>query len=148
MFRIAHVSDPHVLPHWRRVLFNKRLTGYANLFLRRGRVHSGPAQVTYTEFKTQVAQRNVAELFSKGDSIQGRLKKPAPLQDLPEITYHQFTTERPTFARDDLLTDPAAQGAVVRAKPLIDQRGFLANLVLSVAPILVMIAFYAWMFRR
>src|SRR6266540_2423976 len=43
MLRIAHVSDLHVLsPHGvelRRVLFNKRLTGYANLVLRRGRMY-------------------------------------------------------------------------------------------------------------
>src|SRR5512139_204508 len=43
MFRIAHVSDPHVLTRtaaqWRSILFNKRLTGYANLVLRRGREH-------------------------------------------------------------------------------------------------------------
>ena len=43
MFRIAHVSDPHVLTRtaaqWRSIVFNKRLTGYANLVLRRGRVH-------------------------------------------------------------------------------------------------------------
>lgn len=43
MIRIAHVSDLHVLSHtgaqWRRIIFNKRLTGYANLILRRGRVH-------------------------------------------------------------------------------------------------------------
>ncbi len=43
MIRIAHVSDPHVLTrtaaHWRSMLFNKRLTGYANLVLRRGRMH-------------------------------------------------------------------------------------------------------------
>ncbi len=43
MFRIAHVSDPHVLSpagaEWRKMLFNKRITGYANLVLRRGRVY-------------------------------------------------------------------------------------------------------------
>ena len=43
VFRIAHVSDLHVLSatgaEWRRMLFNKRLTGHANLILRRGRVH-------------------------------------------------------------------------------------------------------------
>lgn len=43
MIRIAHVSDPHVLSrtgaHWRSIVFNKRVTGYANLVLRRGRVH-------------------------------------------------------------------------------------------------------------
>ncbi len=43
MIRIAHVSDPHVLSRtaaaWRSIVFNKRLTGYANLVLHRGRVH-------------------------------------------------------------------------------------------------------------
>lgn len=43
VFRIAHVSDLHVLSasgvEWRRMLFNKRITGHANLILRRGRVH-------------------------------------------------------------------------------------------------------------
>ena len=43
MIRIAHVSDLHILSRtaaeWRRIVFNKRLTGYANLILHRGRVH-------------------------------------------------------------------------------------------------------------
>jgi 3',5'-cyclic AMP phosphodiesterase CpdA len=43
MYRIAHVSDLHVLSHtgaeWRAMLFNKRITGYANLMLHRARVH-------------------------------------------------------------------------------------------------------------
>ena len=43
MFRIAHISDTHVLSpsgaHWREMLFNKRITGYANTLLRRSRVH-------------------------------------------------------------------------------------------------------------
>ena len=43
MIRIAHVSDLHVLSgtgaQWRDIIFNKRLTGCANLILRRGRVH-------------------------------------------------------------------------------------------------------------
>jgi 3',5'-cyclic AMP phosphodiesterase CpdA len=43
LIRIAHVSDLHVLSrthaHWRRIVFNKRMTGYANLLLQRGRVH-------------------------------------------------------------------------------------------------------------
>jgi len=43
VLRIAHISDTHVLSHagttWREMLFNKRMTGYANTLLRRGRVH-------------------------------------------------------------------------------------------------------------
>jgi 3',5'-cyclic AMP phosphodiesterase CpdA len=41
--RIAHLSDLHVLSHtgaeWRRIIFNKRLTGFVNLLLHRGRVY-------------------------------------------------------------------------------------------------------------
>jgi len=43
MLRIAHISDTHFLSpagvEWRKMLFNKRITGYANTVLRRGRVH-------------------------------------------------------------------------------------------------------------
>ena len=42
VLRIAHLSDLHVLSprgvEWRPMLFNKRLTGYANLLRQRGRV--------------------------------------------------------------------------------------------------------------
>jgi 3',5'-cyclic AMP phosphodiesterase CpdA len=42
MFCLAHISDLHVLSpegvHWREMLFNKRVTGWANTRLRRGRV--------------------------------------------------------------------------------------------------------------
>ena len=36
---------------------------------------SGPQPVPYTEFKSQVANKNVAEVFARGDSIEGQLKK-------------------------------------------------------------------------
>jgi len=43
VFRIAHVSDLHVLApsgfELRRILFNKRVTGYANLVMKRARVY-------------------------------------------------------------------------------------------------------------
>jgi len=109
---------------------------------------SGPTTVSYTEFKAQVSARNVAEVFSRGDSIEGQLRKPAPLPGAPDRTYQQFTTERPTFATDDLLAELVEGGATVRATPIVQQRGFLTNLLVSFAPILLLVAFYAWMFRR
>jgi 3',5'-cyclic AMP phosphodiesterase CpdA len=43
MIRIAHISDTHVLPpqgvQWREMFFNKRITGWANTQLSRGRVY-------------------------------------------------------------------------------------------------------------
>jgi cell division protease FtsH len=113
----------------------------------------GPDAVPYTEFKKQVAAQNIAEVFARGDSIQGGLRQPAPLPGPPAPgqeahNYQKFTTERPTFANDDLLGELTAGGAAVRATPLVQQRGIFANLLISVAPFILMIAFYAWMFRR
>jgi cell division protease FtsH len=109
---------------------------------------SGPNPVTYTEFKTQVANKNVTQLFARGDSIEGQLKKEAPVPGQPDRTYQQFTTERPTFATDDLLAELTDGGASVRATPIVQQRGFLTNLLISFAPILLLVGFYVWMFRR
>ena len=109
---------------------------------------AGPQAVPYTEFRTQVVARNVAELFARGDSIEGQLKKAVPIPGQADRTYQQFTTERPTFATDDLLTELTEGGATVRATALVQQRGFLANLLISFAPMLLIVAFYVWMFRR
>jgi len=109
---------------------------------------SGPQAVPYTEFKSQVGSKNVDELFARGDSIEGQLKQPAPLPGHPDRTYKQFTTERPTFASDDLLAQLTDEGATVRATPLVQQRGFFGNLLVSFGPILLIVAFYVWMFRR
>jgi cell division protease FtsH len=109
---------------------------------------SAPQAVAYTEFKAEVAVKNVAEVFARGDTIQGALKKPAALPDQKDRTYDKFTTERPTFATDDLLTELTAGGATVRAKPLVQERGILTNLLFSIGPLLLLFGFYFWMFRR
>src|SRR5688572_6086255 len=109
---------------------------------------SGPETVSYTDFKNQVTNNNVAEVFARGDSIEGQLRKAAPAPGQPDRTYQQFTTERPTFASDDLLAELTAGGATVRATPLVQQRGFLTNLLISSAPILFLVGFYLWMFKR
>jgi cell division protease FtsH len=59
---------------------------------------SGPQPVPYTEFKNQVDNKNVSEVFARGDSIEGQLKKAATVPGQQDRTYQQFTTERPTFA--------------------------------------------------
>jgi cell division protease FtsH len=110
----------------------------------------GPTKVPYTEFTTQVEQRNVAEVFSHGDTIEGTLRqaKPLPGQDVGAQnvrTYQKFTTVRPTFAQDDLLTQLMNSGATVSATPLTQQRGILANLLISVAPMLLLFGFWYWL---
>ena len=109
---------------------------------------SEPDAVPYTEFKRQVRAQNVAEVFARGESIEGALKKDAPIPAHQDKSYRQFTTERPTFSKDDLLAELTTSGATVRAKPLVQQRGVLMNLLVSLAPILLLFGFWIWMLRR
>ena len=112
---------------------------------------ASPETVPYTEFKTQVANGNVAEVFARGNTIEGALKNAAPLPNQtgqPARTFQQFKTERPTFATDDLLSELVTSHAIVRATPLVQERGILTNLLFSFAPILLLLGFYVWMFRR
>ncbi len=108
----------------------------------------GPQAVTYTEFKAQVEKDNVAEVFARGNTIEGTLRKASPTPGGTDTTYQGFTTERPTFANDDLLVELERSKASVRATPLIRERGLLTNLVISMAPILLLVGFYVFMMRR
>ncbi len=104
--------------------------------------------VPYTEFTAQVQGSNVAEVFARGDSIEGSLREARPVPGEEGRTYEKFVTERPTFAQDDLLASLRDTGATVRATPVVEQRGTLSNLLISFAPILLLLAFYWWIFRR
>ncbi|MEU8224125.1 ATP-dependent zinc metalloprotease FtsH [Kribbella sp. NPDC048915] len=110
---------------------------------------SGAEQtIAYTDFTAQVQKQNVAEVFSRGDTIEGRLKEAAPVPGKSGQTYTKFTTERPTFADDNLYAELQKGGATVRATPVVAQRGVLWNLLISLGPFILIAAFYFWLFRR
>ena len=50
---------------------------------------AAPEPVPYTEFKLQVGGKNVSELFARGDSIQGVLKKGVPVPGDTTRTYER-----------------------------------------------------------
>jgi cell division protease FtsH len=104
--------------------------------------------VSYTEFTAQVQADNVAEVFSRGDTIEGNLRQARPVPDDQARTYREFVTERPTFAQDDLLSQLRASGATVKATPVVQQRGAFSNMLISFGPLLLLVAFYWWLFRR
>lgn len=108
----------------------------------------GPRPVSYTEFKTQVRENNVAEIFARGQSIEGTLRQEKPLPGGDGAAYEQFVTERPVFAEDDLLGVLEDNGVTVRATPVTQERGLLANLLISVASVAVLALFYLWLLRR
>jgi cell division protease FtsH len=109
---------------------------------------SKPHSIPYTEFKAQVRDNNIAEVFAKGQTIDGSLRSEEPLPGGAGSNYVKFTTERPLFADDSLLSELEQNGVTVRATPLVNERGVLTNLLISVAPIALLVLFYLWLFKK
>lgn len=107
-----------------------------------------PEAVSYSEFKSQVQSNNVAEVFSRGDTIEGKLRQQKPVPGAEGQSYTEFVTERPTFANDNLLGALEANDVTVRATPLVQERGVLVNLLISIAPVALLVLFYLWLLKR
>ncbi|MFJ9898945.1 ATP-dependent zinc metalloprotease FtsH [Streptomyces sp. NPDC091280] len=103
--------------------------------------------ISYTEFSKQVDAGNVTKIYAKGNAIQGQLKK---AQDNPDGggKYTKFDTERPTFADDQLWEDLTKHDVTVTAEPVVQHRSFLANLLISLAPMLLLVVLWIVIARR
>ncbi|WP_369233006.1 ATP-dependent zinc metalloprotease FtsH [Streptomyces sp. R21] len=103
--------------------------------------------ISYTEFSKQVDAGNVTKIYSKGDAIQGQLKD---AKDNPEGDgkYTKFKTQRPAFADDQLWEDLTKHNVTVTAEPVVQHRSFLANLLISLAPMLLLVVLWIFIARR
>ena len=103
--------------------------------------------ISYTEFSKQVDDGNVSKIYSKGDAIQGQLKD---ARDRPggDGTYTKFKTQRPAFADDRLWEDLTRNNVTVTAEPVVQQRSLLANLLISLAPMLLLVVLWIFIARR
>ncbi len=106
--------------------------------------------VPYDVFAAQLAAHNVRDVQTTGDTIQGDLKRaiPRPGVQGPAKPLTQFETQRPTFAKDDLLGKLLAAKVTVNAEPASVPRSFLATLILSLAPWLLLIGVYLFIVRK
>lgn len=103
--------------------------------------------IAYTEFSKQVTAGNVSKIYSKGDAIQGQLKKEAKIPG-GDDKYTKFVTQRPAFADDNLWAELVKEDVTVTAQPVVQQRSFLANLLISLAPMLLLVLLWVFIARR
>ncbi len=102
--------------------------------------------VPYTFFRTQVQAGNVKEVNAKGDVIQGAFDKQTKFE---KKSAKDFETVRPTFAQDDeLLKLLLAKDVEVNARPIDEGRGFLATLLISFGPTLLIVGLLIYFLRR
>ncbi|MEU6175648.1 ATP-dependent zinc metalloprotease FtsH [Streptantibioticus parmotrematis] len=108
---------------------------------------SSTRSVPYTEFSKELSAGNVTKIYAKGDAIQGELRKPARVPG-GSGTYREFSTLRPSFADDPVWSELTKHDVTVTAEPVVQQRSFLANLLISLAPMLVLVVLWVLIARR
>ncbi|HEX7787110.1 MAG TPA: ATP-dependent metallopeptidase FtsH/Yme1/Tma family protein, partial [Methylomirabilota bacterium] len=130
----------------------------------------GPVTVPYTLFKEQVSQGNVESIYSQGDSMTGRFKKPVtypPAGDKDAATKAEpapkgerkppappskpvtsFSTTVPSFVDPGLEGFLIEHGVEISAKPTDEGGSPWVTLLFGFGPALLIIGFYVWMFRR
>ncbi len=102
--------------------------------------------VPYTFFRAQVQAGNVKEVNAKGDVIQGAFRKETKFE---KKSAKDFETVRPTFAQDDeLLKLLLAKKVEVNARPIDEGRSFIATLLISFGPTLLIIGLLVYFLRR
>ncbi|MFJ9776654.1 ATP-dependent zinc metalloprotease FtsH [Kitasatospora sp. NPDC101157] len=110
--------------------------------------NEGATTISYTEFNNQLNKGNITKIYAKGDAIEGTLKSAQPKPDGGKGDYTEFDTQRPSFAGDNLWTTLQQQGVEVTATSPVQQRSFLTNLLLSLAPMLLLVFIWVLLARR
>ncbi|MFC0681936.1 ATP-dependent zinc metalloprotease FtsH [Lysobacter korlensis] len=108
------------------------------------------AEIPYTFFTEQLDAGNVQDVYASADTIEGTFKmavEHAPESGaLPQI--EAFSTQRPSFADDDLLATLEAHGVPVHAENPDAGAPLLVQLLLGFGPILLLVGLLVWFQRR
>jgi cell division protease FtsH len=107
--------------------------------------------VSYTYFLTQVQANNVSEITSTADTIEGTLKKATsytPTDSTKAEQVDRFTTQRPSFAADNLFAQLQANGVPVNANPPDAPAPIWQQLLVGFGPTLLLVGLLFWVFRR
>jgi cell division protease FtsH len=103
--------------------------------------------VPYTFFRAQVQAGNVTEVNARNDVIQGKFRTKTKFED--KGPKKEFETVRPAFAEQDGLAELLYRKHVqVNARSIDEGRSFLATLLISLGPTLLIVVLFVWLFRR
>jgi cell division protease FtsH len=106
--------------------------------------------VSYTFFTGQLDAGNVQTVTSTGDTVEGQFRKdvvyPPGAKDTTRVDL--FTTQRPSFADDDLFGTLKARGVTVNAKPPDAAPPVWEQILVGFGPTLLFVGLLLWVARR
>ncbi|HET9217459.1 MAG TPA: ATP-dependent zinc metalloprotease FtsH [Terriglobia bacterium] len=125
---------------------------------------AAPVAVPYTFFKEEVHKHNVKAIYSQGETITGKFSAPVtypppgPTGDPKDPASGKATTESkqvtdfttilPAFVDPGLEAFLIENKVEISAEPIQQGNSPLTTLLFGIAPALLIIGFYVWMFRR
>jgi cell division protease FtsH len=116
-----------------------------------------PVKVPYTLFKQEVTNRNVREIYSRGESITGQFAKavtyPTPGDTTtrvrtPPRAVTKFATTLPSFVDPGFETLLISNGVKISAEPIDTGGNPYTTFLLGFGPVILIMVFYIWMYRR
>ncbi|WP_217915476.1 ATP-dependent zinc metalloprotease FtsH [Miltoncostaea marina] len=105
------------------------------------------AELDYPGFVAQVRAGNVESVTARGNGITGTLRRPAGGQG-SEGSLRDFRTERPEFARDDLMALLQRERVAVDVEPAAEAGSPWLSFVSGLLPIVVIVLLIGWFLRR
>ncbi|AGL18214.1 ATP-dependent zinc metalloprotease FtsH [Actinoplanes sp. N902-109] len=107
--------------------------------------------VSYTFFSSQVTANNIADITATGDKIEGTFRRstaytPGSGKDAEQV--ERFSTQRPSFADDDLFAKLQANGVQVNANPPDAPAPVWQQLLVGFGPTLLLVGLLIWFLRR
>jgi cell division protease FtsH len=107
--------------------------------------------VSYTFFSTQVTANNVSSIVSTGDTIEGEFRKevdyqPTGAKAAAKVT--RFSTQRPSFADDDLFATLQKNKVTVNADPPDAPAPLWQQLLVGFGPTLLIVGLIYMFVRR
>jgi cell division protease FtsH len=114
----------------------------------------GPASrtsVSYSFFLSQVTAANVAEVTSTSDTIEGTFKSKAsytPVGQKKAESVDRFTTQRPSFAEDNLFAMLQANNVPVNANAPDKPAPVWQQILIGFGPTVLIVGLLFWVSRR
>src|SRR5690242_20280501 len=153
-WRVEGVPDdkdqPGDRPGWSRILLVLLGLLLLNWLLASALTGLVRPSVPYTFFLTQVNANNIQAVTSTGDTIQGTFRHQVayPPGSAQTRQVEQFTTQRPSYANDNLFGKLQANGVTVTANPPNQGTPLWEDLLLWFGPALLLWAGFAYVMRR
>ena len=114
-----------------------------------------PVTVPYTLFKQEVTKRNVREIYSRGESITGHFTTPVTYPTPGDTTVRTqprsvttFATTLPSFVDPGFETLLIGNGVKISAEPIDPGGSSWSTFLLGFGPVILIMVFYIWMYRR